>query len=309
MGIKKTQYVSQCDLWNNFKTRHEDPFFLLSLFCTVALQYVQHGHGHRWGRREKQRNDSCGDSETQWCTLRKRPAKSQKAGRHTLIGRARKGDRCTDIFMEWYPCNMTFMVSLLRTLETPDGLKALDCALETYVLTQPLMSSVTLDKSTDISLSGISHWLSYVRQPSPRRQTFLIARNSATVTSAWQRFKGRQGNLLCASDKSFWSSFIYRKVRKMAPSKARKLKSLSKLAKGDGDSCTIRVLVALRVRSHWVKMASLAPSHLPGPVKRNWYGVNGPKKMVKARRGSVSSMENRLGFALIEVRRSSMYVI
>lgn len=143
----------------------------------------------------------------------------------------------------------------------------------------------------------------------PTKTDLSIARNSATVTSAWQRFKGTQGNLLCAFDTSFRSPFIYRKIRKMAPRRASKLKSLRKLAKGDGDSCTIRVLVALRVRSHWVKMASLAPSHLPGPVKRNWYGVHGPKKMVKARRGSVRSMENRLGFALIEVRRSSMYVI
>ena len=41
----------------------------------------------------------------------------------------------------------------------------------------------------------------------------------------------------------------------MATSKARKLKTLSKLAKRDGDSCTIRVLVALNVRSHWVMIA------------------------------------------------------
>lgn len=95
----------------------------------------------------------------------------------------------------------------------------------------------------------------------------------------------------------------------MAISKARRLKSLSKLAKGDGDSCTIQVLVTLNVRSHWVKMAFLAPFHFPGPVRRNWYGVHGPKKMVKARRGSVRSRENRLGFALILVRSSSMYVI
>lgn len=99
------------------------------------------------------------------------------------------------------------------------------------------------------------------------------------------------------------------KIRKMATSKARKLKSLSKLAKRDGDSCTIRVLVALNVRSHWVMIAFRAPSHFPGPVKRNWYGVHGPKKMAKARRGSVRSRENRLGFALIAVRSSSTYVI
>ena len=60
------------------------------------------------------------------------------------------------------------------------------------------------------------------------------------------------------------------KIRKMATSKARKLKSLSKLAKRDGDSCTIRVLVALNVRSHWVMIAFRAPSHFPGPVNHNW---------------------------------------
>lgn len=84
---------------------------------------------------------------------------------------------------------------------------------------------------------------------------------------------------------------------------------MSKIAKGNGDSCTVRVRVALSVRSHWFKMAFLAPFHFPGPVKRNWYGVHGPKKMAKARRGSVRSIENRLGLALISVRSSSMYVI
>lgn len=90
---------------------------------------------------------------------------------------------------------------------------------------------------------------------------------------------------------------IYKKIIKMATSKARKLKSLSKFAKGDEDSFTILVLVTLNVRSHWVMMAFLAPSHFPGPVKRYWYGVHGPKNMVKARHGSVRRMENRLGFA------------
>lgn len=65
-------------------------------------------------------------------------------------------------------------------------------------------------------------------------------------------------------------SFTYRKIKKIATSKARKLKSLSKVSKEDGDSCTVRVLVAFTVRSHWVKMAFLAPSHFPGPVRRKW---------------------------------------
>lgn len=95
--------------------------------------------------------------------------------------------------------------------------------LEMYVLPQPLNSSVTLDKSMDTSLSDFSHWLSW--SAFPTKTELSIARNSATITSVWQRFKDRQGNLLYASDKAFRSSFIYRKIRKMAPSKARKLKS------------------------------------------------------------------------------------
>ena len=39
--------------------------------------------------------------------------------------------------------------------------------------------------------------------------------------------------------------------------------------------------------SHCVKIASRAPLHLPGPVKRNWYGVQGPKKHENANLGSV----------------------
>lgn len=85
----------------------------------------------------------------------------------------------------------------------------------------------------------------------------------------------------------------------MAKSKARKLKSLSKLIKGEGDSCTTLVFVTLNVWFHRVMIAFLAPSHFPEPVKWNWYGVHGLKKMVKARRGSVRSRENRLGFASI----------
>ena len=77
----------------------------------------------------------------------------------------------------------------------------------------------------------------------------------------------------------------------MATSKARKLKTLSKLAKRDGDSCTIRVLVALNVRSHWVMIAFRAPSHFPGPVNRNWYGVHGPKKMAKGDSNLITVMQ------------------
>lgn len=77
------------------------------------------------------------------------------------------------------------------------------------------------------------------------------------------------------------------------------LMSLKKLSKEDGDSRTVRVLVGLSVRSHWVRMVFLAPCHFPGPVRRNWYEEQGPKKMANARRGSVSSRERRLGFALI----------
>lgn len=135
----------------------------------------------------------------------------------------------------------------------------------------------------------------------------FTARNLAAITSVSQRFKARQGNLLCASDRPFRQSFIYRKIRKTATSTTSK--SVSKTAKGNEDSRTVRVRVALSVRFHWFKMAFLAPFHFPGPVKRNWYGVHGPKKMANARRGSVRSIENRLGFALISIRSSSMYVM
>ena len=44
-----------------------------------------------------------------------------------------------------------------------------------------------------------------------------------------------------------------------------------------------RVFMGARVRSHCVRMASRAPSHCPGPCRRYWYGVHGPKKTFKKR--------------------------
>ena len=44
-----------------------------------------------------------------------------------------------------------------------------------------------------------------------------------------------------------------------------------------------RVFIGARVRSHCVRMASRAPSHCPGPCRRYWYGVHGPKKTFKKR--------------------------
>ena len=40
------------------------------------------------------------------------------------------------------------------------------------------------------------------------------------------------------------------------------------------------------MRFHCVKMASRAPGHLPGPARRYWYGVHGPKKHLRANTGS-----------------------
>lgn len=43
-------------------------------------------------------------------------------------------------------------------------------------------------------------------------------------------------------------------------------------------SVTTLVLIGWNTRSHWVRIAWRAPAHFPGPVRRYWYGVQGPKK-------------------------------
>ena len=50
-----------------------------------------------------------------------------------------------------------------------------------------------------------------------------------------------------------------------------------------------RFLVGLATLYHVVMMALRAPSHFPGPSSRYWYGVQDPKNMERARRGSFSS--------------------
>lgn len=64
------------------------------------------------------------------------------------------------------------------------------------------------------------------------------------------------------------------------------------LVSGSG---TTRVLKGWATRSHWVRMAWRAPAHCPGPVRRYWYGVHGPKKAFTQSTGSVSSILRRFG--------------
>lgn len=54
-------------------------------------------------------------------------------------------------------------------------------------------------------------------------------------------------------------------------------------------------------------MALRAPPHFPGPCKRYWYGVQGPKKTSMASFGSERNRNRRLGFTPTRVAISSMY--
>jgi len=60
-------------------------------------------------------------------------------------------------------------------------------------------------------------------------------------------------------------------------------------------SGTALVLKGWANRSHWVRIAWRAPAHCPGPVRRYWYGVQGPKKILTQSTGSVSSSVRRFG--------------
>ena len=55
------------------------------------------------------------------------------------------------------------------------------------------------------------------------------------------------------------------------------------------------VLKGWATRSHWVRIAWRAPAHCPGPVRRYWYGVQGPKKTLTHSAGSLSSSLRRFG--------------
>jgi len=52
---------------------------------------------------------------------------------------------------------------------------------------------------------------------------------------------------------------------------------------------TRRVFSGCSTRSRDESIASLAPRHAPGPTRRYWHGVAGPKYTAMAKRGSVTS--------------------
>ena len=56
------------------------------------------------------------------------------------------------------------------------------------------------------------------------------------------------------------------------------------------DSAVLLHLFTGKILSHIVTIASLAPSHFPGPVSLYWNGSRGPKKHCQARDGSVNSI-------------------
>ena len=52
----------------------------------------------------------------------------------------------------------------------------------------------------------------------------------------------------------------------------------------------LALLLTGKIRSHIDTIASLAPSHFPGPISLYWNGRRGPKKHCQARDGSVNSI-------------------
>lgn len=64
------------------------------------------------------------------------------------------------------------------------------------------------------------------------------------------------------------------------------------LVSGSGTSL---VLKGWATRVHCVRIACRAPAHCPGPVRRYWYGVQGPKKIFTQSTGSLRSSIRRFG--------------
>lgn len=60
-------------------------------------------------------------------------------------------------------------------------------------------------------------------------------------------------------------------------------------------SGTALVLKGWATRFHWLRIACRAPAHCPGPVRRYWYGVQGPKKTFTQSWGSLRSSVRRFG--------------
>lgn len=74
-------------------------------------------------------------------------------------------------------------------------------------------------------------------------------------------------------------------------------------------SGTALVLKGWATRSHWVRIACRAPAHCPGPVRRYWYGVQGPKKTLTQSTGSLSRSLRMLGRTPICDWKSVMMVL
>lgn len=72
-------------------------------------------------------------------------------------------------------------------------------------------------------------------------------------------------------------------------------------------SSTTRILMGFRTLSHCFRMAFLAPSHFPGPVRRYWQGEQGPKKIFIASMGSLRSRAGTLGLIPMKEPSSSQY--
>lgn len=71
----------------------------------------------------------------------------------------------------------------------------------------------------------------------------------------------------------------------------------------DSGSGAALVRKGCATRSHWVWMARRAPSHWPGPVRRYWYGVHGPRNTFNHSLGSVRNRRRRFGRTPICDRR------
>lgn len=73
-------------------------------------------------------------------------------------------------------------------------------------------------------------------------------------------------------------------------------------------SRTALVVNGWATRSHWVRIVCRAPAHCPGPLRRYWYGVQGPKTTWTQSAGSLRSNISRFGRTPICNCKSNMIV-
>lgn len=133
MGEKKpqTHIVSQYDLWDDFKSGNEGPFFLPSLFyiycgCRVGLVWSWWQSGGRGRSQRGMGGDSYGDSEAAHIQegTGHSPGTLTQRWSDTPTGRVRKGERRTGAFHGvrslWYDfCDITIKtVGVMWTLAT-----------------------------------------------------------------------------------------------------------------------------------------------------------------------------------------------